>query len=114
MKDDILASNNGKKIITMIDIEHIATFKWGTTQAEKLIKLRGSMSRRQLEQKTIELGLKVAHQYIQQLEQPDYYASRLKSGTLTVSVEVVNVLCQSLDSDITDFFENTSKVAVSA
>ncbi len=100
----MLASVNGKNIITMIDIEHIATLKWGNTQAKKLTDLRGNMSRRQLEQKTIELGLKVAHQYIQQLEQPDYYATRLKSGTITVSIEVINILCEALNTDINDFF----------
>ncbi|MBD2497893.1 XRE family transcriptional regulator [Nostoc sp. FACHB-280] len=110
----MLASNNGRKIITMIDIEHIATFKWGNFQAEKLAQLRGNMSRRQLEQKTVELGQKVAHQYIQQLEQPDYYATRLKSGTLTVSTEVVNVLCQALNADITDFFDTAKIVTVVA
>lgn len=39
----------------MIDIEHIATFKWGSTQAKKLTDLRGNMSRRQLEQKLLNL-----------------------------------------------------------
>ncbi len=110
----MLASTNGKKIIIMIDIEHIATFKWGNAQATRLAELRGSMSRRQLEQKTIDLGLKVAHQYIQQLEQPDYYANRLKSGTLTVSIEVVNVLCQALGADITDFFDTAKIITVVA
>ncbi|MDF5726103.1 MAG: XRE family transcriptional regulator [Rhizonema sp. PD37] len=114
MENAIMASNNGKKIITMIDIEHIATFKWGSTQAKTLTDMRANMSRRQLEQKTIELGLKVAHQYIQQLEQPDYYATRLKSGTLTVSTEVVNVLCLALDADITDFFDTAKIITVAA
>jgi len=100
----MLASVNGKNIITMIDIEHIATLKWSNIQAQKLTDLRGDMSRRQLEQKTVELGLKVAHQYIQQLEQPDYYATRLKSGTITVSVEVINILCEALNAKIDDFF----------
>ncbi|MEA5508133.1 hypothetical protein VB735_34635 [Halotia wernerae UHCC 0503] len=109
-----MASNNGKKITTMIDIEHIATFKWGNKQAEKLTELRGSIPRRQLEQKTIELGLKVAHQYIQQLEQPDYYATRLKSGTITVSTDVVNILCEALNADITDFFDTAKIITVAA
>ncbi|MCC5670372.1 hypothetical protein LC653_42965 [Nostoc sp. CHAB 5784] len=110
----MLASSNGKKITTMIDIEHIATFKWGNKQAQKLTELRGNIPRRQLEQKTTDLGLKVAHQYIQQLEQPDYYATRLKSGTITVSVEVVNVLCEALNADITDFFDTAKIITVVA
>lgn len=114
MENAIMTSSNGKKIITMIDIEHIATFKWGNTQAKKLTELRGSMSRRQLENKTVELGLKVAHQYVQQLEQPDYYATRLKSGTLTVSTEVINVLCLALNADITDFFDTAKIITVAA
>ncbi|RAM47941.1 MAG: hypothetical protein C6Y22_30620 [Hapalosiphonaceae cyanobacterium JJU2] len=104
MESDNLASSNGKKIITMIDIQHVATLKWGEAQARKLTELRGSTPRRQLEQKTTELGLKVAHQYIQQLEQPEYYANRLKSKTLTVSVDVVNILCKALNVDISYFF----------
>jgi DNA polymerase III delta subunit len=64
------------------------------------------MSRRQLTQKTEELGLRIAHQYIQQLEQPHLFTKRLKSNTLTVSVEIVNVLCAALGTDFTDFFNS--------
>ncbi|WP_460204406.1 helix-turn-helix domain-containing protein [Scytonema sp. NUACC21] len=96
----------------MINIEHIATLRWTDTQAQKLLSLRGKMSRRVLEQKTEELGLKVTHQYIQQLEQPHLFTKRLKSDTLTVSVEVVNILCTALGTDIIDFF-NSAKIITS-
>ncbi|MFN6572345.1 hypothetical protein [Dendronalium sp. ChiSLP03b] len=105
MQSDILASSSGKRVITMVNLEHIATLKWTEVQAQKLIELRGQMPRRQLERITTQLGCKVAHQYIQQLEQPDYYADRLKSDTITVSIEVVMVLCKALGADISDFFD---------
>ncbi len=105
----MLASDNSKKEITMIDIEHIATFRWTTEQASKLQSLRGDMSRRELSLKTQELGLRVAHQYIQQLEQPHLFTKRLKSDTLTVSIELLNVLCTALGTDVTDFF-NSAKI----
>lgn len=105
----MLTSGNSKEQITMIDIEHIATFRWTTEQASKLQSLRGNMSRRELSLKTQELGLRVAHQYIQQLEQPHLFTKRIKSGTLTVSIELLNVLCTALGTDVTDFF-NSAKI----
>ncbi|MEC4814988.1 MAG: XRE family transcriptional regulator [Scytonema sp. PMC 1069.18] len=114
MEKDKLTSVNSKKEVTMIDIEHIATLKWTQDQAQKLQSLRGKMSRRQLEEKTEELGLKVAHQYIQQLEQPHLFTKRLKSDTLTVSVEVVKTLCAALETDITNFFNSAKIITVVA
>jgi hypothetical protein len=105
----MLTSSNSKKIVTMTDIEHVATFKWTVEQASKLQSLRGDMPRRQLSQKTEELGLRIAHQYIQQLEQPHLFSKRLKSENLTVSVEVVKVLCTALEVDISEFF-NSAKI----
>jgi hypothetical protein len=105
----MLTSSNSKITVTMIDIQHIATLRWTQEQALKLQTLRGDMSRRQLTQKTEELGLRIAHQYIQQLEQPHLFTKRLKSETLTVSVEIVNILCAALGVDITDFF-NSAKI----
>ncbi|MCC5641113.1 hypothetical protein LC593_35890 [Nostoc sp. CHAB 5844] len=113
MGNDILASNNNSKLIKMIDVEHVATLKWGTIQAKKLTQLRGFMPRRLLEEKTVELGLRVSHQYIQQLEQPENYVKKLKSKTLTVSVDVVNVLCEALDANI-DYFFSTSQISTIA
>jgi hypothetical protein len=107
MGNDILASSNNKKNVKMIDVKHVATLKWEYTQSNKLNELRGFMPRRQLEQKTIELGLKVSHQYIQQLEQPENHVARLKSKTLTVSIDVVKVLCEALDADIDYFFTSS-------
>ncbi len=104
-----MASVNSNKEVIMIDVEHIATLKWTEDQAQKLLAMRGKMSRRQLEEKTEELGLKVAHQYIQQLEQPHLFTKRLKSDTLTVSVEVIKILCAALETNITDFF-NSAKI----
>lgn len=103
------ASANSKKQATMIDIEHIATLKWTQKQASKLLDLRGKMSRRELAEKTEELGTRIAHQYIQQLEQPHIFTKRLKSENLTVSREVVEVICKALEADITDFF-NSAKI----
>ena len=102
----MLASVNSKKTVIMIDTEHIATLKWTQEQASMLLYLRGKMSRRELAQRTEELGTRIAHQYIQQLEQPHMFTKRLKSENLTVSIEVVQVLCQALEVDITDFFNS--------
>ena len=102
----MVTSVNSKKEIIMIDIEHIATFKWTQEQASKLSDLRGKMSRRELAQKTEELGTRIAHQYIQQLEQPHVFTKRIKRDNLTVSIEVVQVLCRALKVDITDFFNS--------
>lgn len=102
----MLASVNSKKTVIMIYTEHIATLKWTQEQASKLLYLRGKMSRRELAQRTEELGTRIAHQYIQQLEQPHMFTKRLKSENLTVSIEVVQVLCQALEVDITDFFNS--------
>ena len=52
-----MASVNSNKEVIMIDVEHIATLKWTEEQAQKLLAMRGKMSRRQLEEKTEELGL---------------------------------------------------------
>ncbi|MEO1375063.1 MAG: helix-turn-helix transcriptional regulator [Cyanobacteria bacterium J06635_10] len=90
----------------MIDTEYIATFKWTEKQGSKLLSLRGKMSRRELAEKTEELGTGIARQYIQQLEQPHMFIKRIKSDYLTVSVEVVQVLCEALGVDITDFFNS--------
>ena len=102
----MVTSINSKKEIIMTDIEHIATFKWTQEQASKLSDLRGKMSRRELAQKTEELGTRIAHQYIQQLEQPHVFTKRIKRDNLTVSIEVVQVLCKALKVDITDFFNS--------
>jgi hypothetical protein len=98
-----------KKIMMTIDIEHIATFKWTSEQGFLLQSLRGEMSRRQLSQKTEELGLRIAHQYIQQLEQPHLFSKRLKSDNLTVSIEVMKIICTALEVDISEFF-NSAKI----
>ncbi|MEM6399173.1 MAG: helix-turn-helix transcriptional regulator [Cyanobacteria bacterium P01_D01_bin.116] len=102
----MLASANSKKEVFMIDVQHIATLKWTQEQASKLLYLRGKMSRRELAEKTEQLGTGIARQYIQQLEQPHMFIKRIKSDYLTVSVEVVQVLCQALEVDITDFFNS--------
>jgi DNA-binding Xre family transcriptional regulator len=114
MKSGILTSDSSKRIIKMVDLQHVASFRWTEAQAAKLTAIRGKMSRRQLEQKTIEIGKKVTHQYIEQLERPEYYVGRLKNGdALTVSIEVVQVLCQALEVDISEFF-NTANITVDA
>lgn len=102
----MLASANSKKEVLMIDIEHIATLRWTEEQASKLLFLRGKMSRRELAEKTEELGTGIARQYIQQLEQPHMFIKRIKSDYLTVSIEVVQVLCEALGTDVTEFFNS--------
>lgn len=110
----MFASVNSKKEIIMVDIQHIATLKWTEEQGFKLLSLRGKMSRRELAEKTEELGTGIARQYIQQLEQPHMFIKRIKSDYLTVSIEVVQVLCEALEVDITDFFNSAKFFTLTA
>ncbi|RUT03487.1 hypothetical protein DSM106972_051260 [Dulcicalothrix desertica PCC 7102] len=105
----MVATINSKNEMVMIDIDHIYSLKWTSQQALTLQALRGEMSRRYLSEVTENLGHKITHQYIQQLEQPHIFVRRLKSDNLTVSVEVVQVLCKAFKVDISAFF-NSAKI----
>lgn len=94
----------------MIDIEYIDKIKWNDELGQRLQLLRSNVSRRELASKTKDLGHRVAHQYIQQLEQPSLFTARLKSDYLTVSLDVVQVLCHALGADLTDIFVKSAKV----
>lgn len=107
MKDDNSVGNSKKrKKIILLNTEDIAMMKWGELQAQRLRDLRGDMTRVALQERTTELGLKVTHQYIQQLENPSLFTTRLKSGVLTVSVEIINSLALALEVDTTYFYSS--------
>lgn len=96
----------------MIDIRYVAAIRWDEDLAKRLRSLRGKLSRRALAQKTQELGRGVSHQYIQQLEQPSIFTERLKStDSLTVSFDVVEVMCKALNADLAELFDSV-KVSV--
>lgn len=101
-------------VVVMIDIQYIDKIRWNGELGERLQQLRGEVSRRQLAAKTEELGHRVAHQYIQQLEQPEAFVTRIKSSYLTVSIEVVQVLCQALGVELTDLFAQSAKIFTAA
>jgi DNA polymerase III delta subunit len=88
----------------MLDLKYIDRVKWDDDLAKRLKRLRNKTSRSTLASKTTELGHRVAPQYIQQLEQPSLFSHRLKSKNLTVSLDVVQVLCEALGADLTDIF----------
>jgi hypothetical protein len=94
----------------MIDLEYVDKIKWNDDLGARLQALRNEISRRELSNRTEELGHRVAHQYIQQLEQPSLFTHRLKSSHLTVSLDVVQVLCKALGADLTDIFTRSAKV----
>lgn len=94
----------------MLDLKYIDKVKWDDNLGKRLQELRRETSRRALADKTTELGHRVAHQYIQQLEQPSLFAHRLKSNHLTVSLDVVQVLCKALGADLTDIFTESVKI----
>ncbi len=94
----------------MLDLKYIDKVKWDDNLGKRLQELRRETSRRALADKTTELGHRVAHQYIQQLEQPSLFAHRLKRNHLTVSLDVVQVLCKALGADLTDIFTESVKI----
>lgn len=94
----------------MLDIKYVDRVKWNGVFGKRLKDLRRETSRRALANKTTELGHRVAHQYIQQLEQPDLFTHRIKSNYLTVSLDVVQVLCLALGGDLTDIFTESVKI----
>jgi hypothetical protein len=81
-----MSSSNSKQESVMIDIEYVDKIKWNDELGTRLQGLRNEISRRELANRTEELGHRVAHQYIQQLEQPSLFTHRLKSSHLTVSL----------------------------
>lgn len=96
----------------MIDIKYVSAVRWDEKLGTRLKTLRGKTSRRELALRTQSKGNGVSHQYIQQLEQPQIFAKRLKtSENLTVSFEVVQVLCEALGVDISDLFDS-AKITV--
>ena len=96
----------------MIDSRYVATVKWDKELGERLRILRGEMSRRELSQRTEEIGRLVTHQYIQQLEQPQHQLNRINSEYLTVSWDVIQVLCSALKIEITDLFTNSARIFI--
>lgn len=94
----------------MLDLKYIDRVKWSDDLGKRLQTLRRKTSRRALVEKTTELGHPVAYQYIQQLEQPSVFARRIKSSHLTVSLDVVQVLCDALGAELTDIFAESVKI----
>lgn len=105
-----MASDNSKQEQLMLDLKYIDRIKWDEDLGKRLQELRRETSRRALADRTTELGHRVAHQYIQQLEQPNLFTHRLKSNRLTVSLDVVQVLCKALGGDLTDIFTESVKI----
>lgn len=106
-----MSRDSSKELITMINIEYIDRVRWDSELGDRLKNLRGKTSRRKLADKTNELGRRVPQQYIQQLEQPNFSINRLKSNHLTVSLEVVQVLAQALDVELTEIFTKSAIVS---
>ena len=106
-----MSSSNSKNLITMIDVEYIDRVRWDSELGDRLKNLRGKTSRRKLADRTTELGRRVPQQYIQQLEQPNFSINRLKSNHLTVSLEVIRVLADALDVELTDIFTKSAIIS---
>jgi hypothetical protein len=98
-------ADNQKDGITMIGVDHIASVKWTPELGEKLQVLRGKVSRRELDEKTTVLGLRVAASYIQQIEQPERQLTRLKQPYVNVSWDVVMIICKALNIDYSELFD---------
>ncbi|NEQ64778.1 MAG: helix-turn-helix domain-containing protein [Symploca sp. SIO2D2] len=97
----------------MIHEKHVAAIKWGDELGKRLESLRGEISLRDLEAKTEQVGQKVSFQYIQQLEQPSRFIKRIKNDYLSVSLDVLKVLCLALDTDLSDLLDLT-KIKISS
>jgi hypothetical protein len=106
-----MSSSNSKEPIIMIDVEYIDKIKWDAELGERLKTLRGNTSRRELAVRTKALGRRVAHQYIQQLEQPTFSVNRLKRDYLTVSLDIVRVLAEALGVELVDIFAKSAKIS---
>lgn len=105
-----MSSDSGKNQIIMIDIGYIDKIKWDAELGERLKALRGKTSRRELSNRTKNFGRRVAHQYIQQLEQPEFSINRLKGDHLTVSIDVIKVIAAALGVELIDIFTKSAKV----
>lgn len=91
--------------MNVVNLQDVASFRWNSSLGEKLRELRGSVSRRALSEKTRSLSTGVSENYIQQLESPHLFVGKArKPKSLTVSTEVIEVLCQALGVDIGELF----------
>lgn len=95
----------------MLDLKYIDTVRWDKELGQRLQALRGNMSRRKLAEKSEELGNKVSHQYIQQLEQPEVFIQRKNALYLTVSIDIIKTLCTALGAEVYDLFDS-AKITV--
>jgi hypothetical protein len=105
-------ASNSTEVI-MIALRYVDRIRWDAELGARLMYLRGKVSRRELSNRTEKLGYKVTHQYIQQIEYPDRFTARVKSGYLTVSLEILEVICKALDINISDVFAQSAKVFTS-
>lgn len=101
----ITERNKQGRYMTIVSLQDVATFRWNSQLAEKLRALRGSVSRRELSERTRSLPTPVSEQYIQQLESPHLFIGKAKKPkSLTVSREIVESLCEALDIGIEGLF----------
>jgi hypothetical protein len=98
-------ADSQKNGIAMIGVDHIASVKWTPRLGEKLQILRGKVSRRELDEKTTALGLRVAASYLQQIEQPERQLTRLKQPYINVSWDIIVVICKALNIDYSELFD---------
>lgn len=101
---------NKKIVMIAVDIDTVAAFRWNESLGEKLRNMREELgySRKTLSTKTEEFGKKVSEAYIQQLESPQSYIGRSgKSGSLTVSSDIVHLLCDAMKIEITELIRST-------
>lgn len=103
-----MPSSNNSREATMIDLKYIATIRWTPELGSRLQKLRTSkkLSRYEVERRTIDLGERVAQQYLNQLENPQIQIDRINNNYLTVAIEKVASILNAMDFDLTDLFDS--------
>ena len=106
-----MSSSSSKSLIIMIDVKYIDRVIWGSELGEHLRALRGKTSRRKLSDKTSALGRRVPREYIQYLENSDLSTDHLKGDHLSVSLDVIQVLANALEVELTDIFTKSAIIS---
>lgn len=83
----------------MIPLTYIARINWSGELGQKLKRLRGELSRREVEERTKALGEKCSQQYIYRLEDGKPGDESLPLPE-TISLPMLLVLCKAIDADL--------------
>lgn len=92
----------------LVDINMVSSFLWSDALGSRLRSLREERgyTRKELSEKTAEIGKPVSMQYIQQLETPRFFVNKeKKTSELSVSKDVLMALCMAVDADITSVID---------